>query len=96
MKKVTTCEICKGREPLEMHHIQSKKYNGPNAMWNIAFLCSECHYKVHSDNNERVVIEGKFMNQSSKVLIYRKVGEESITGLPDPKVVIVKRNKDKE
>ena len=89
MKSVKICEICKNdKVPLEKHHIQSKKYNGSNNLWNIAFICPLCHSDCHKG---QYIIEGKFMSSKSKVLIWRKSGEESITGLPDPQVVIVKR-----
>jgi len=91
LKPVSRCEICgTDKELLQSHHITSKCYGGSNSVWNLAFICPNCHSSVHEG---LVIIEGKFMSTKSKVLIYRNQGEDSITGLPDPKVHIVKRKK---
>jgi len=78
------CEICKKQTNfIKEHHIESKTYGGGNNESNKAYICSECHDKVHCGV---IIIEGRFGSMNGQILIFRNFGEESVTGLPDPKV----------
>lgn len=68
---------------MDKHHIISKKYGGSNKKNNIAKICQNCHRDVHMG---LLIIEGWVQSTSGMILIFRKKGEPSITGNPDPKV----------
>ncbi len=78
------CEICGTQTDfIKKHHIHSQTYGGTNEASNQAYICSECHDKVHCG---LIIIEGRFGSMNGKILIFRNYGEDSVTGLPDPKV----------
>jgi len=81
------CDICNKKINLDIHHIQSKVYGGKNIKWNRCKICPNCHRQVHIGF---IIIEGWFTSTSSTghTLIWRKKGEASITGIPDPQVWI--------
>lgn len=42
-----TCQMCSATDTmLEAHHINPKKYNGADSIYNLITLCSKCHDKV--------------------------------------------------
>ena len=80
------CEICGIDHPiLDSHHIQSKCYGGKNVSANRCSICPNCHRKCHLGH---IIIEGWFISTGGIVLIWRKKGEESITGTKDPEVYV--------
>lgn len=84
------CLICEKENLLEKHHIQSKCYNGTNDSSNISKICVSCHKLIHYG---LIIIEGWFASTGGIILIWRKLKEESITGLEDPKVWLYKNHK---
>lgn len=72
------CEICKKEQAFDKHHIKSKCFGGSDNKFNIAFLCCNCHKKVHLGE---IILEGKFSSTSGPTLIYHRKNEPSITGL---------------
>jgi len=87
---ISDCNICKSENDLDDHHIQSKSKGGGNQKWNLAPVCPNCHRKIHRG---RIIVEGFFFSITSggRTLVWRRKGEPSITGLPDPKVYILKK-----
>jgi hypothetical protein len=83
------CEICqKEYESCDKHHITSKMYGGSNRPGNIAIICPNCHRLVHKG---LVIIEGRFMSlPKGNIVAWHKHNEDSITGVKDPKVHIMK------
>jgi len=80
------CEICeKSFKYLEEHHIHSVSLGGSNKSWNKAKLCPSCHTLIHFGD---IICEGRFGNGKGTVLVWRKKGEESITGFDDPPVFL--------
>ena len=78
------CEICKQEYDFcKYHHIQSRCYNGSNKSYNRVYVCDKHHELVHYGI---IIIEGWFSSINGKILIWRKLGETTITGLEDPKV----------
>lgn len=85
------CEICKkGFESLDKHHIQSRSKGGSNHKCNIAYLCPNCHRLVHLG---KVIIEGRFETSNGYMPVWRTYKKESITGIKDPDVYIIKKKK---
>jgi len=81
------CEICNLDFPAkEKHHIHSRSLGGTEDKSNKCFLCPNCHTLVHIGD---IIIEGRFSSTAGPILIWRKKGEPSITGLPDPPVFIM-------
>lgn len=78
------CETCgKEKEFIKEHHIQSKSLGGSDDSYNKAFICSDCHDRVHYG---LIIIEGRFGSTKGNILIWRKFTEPSVTNLPDPPV----------
>lgn len=81
------CEMCKQEViDLDRHHIKSEKYGGSNKKKNIADICPNCHRGVHLG---LYVIEGRFFIKYGNILIWRKKGEPSITGVIPPPCYIM-------
>lgn len=72
------CEICKETELLCRHHLNGREIPGAEEEWNEAWICSNCHSRIHSGI---IVIEGWFVTDKGRTLIWHKKGEESITGM---------------
>ena len=84
-----SCVICKQYNIIVEHHIKSRCYGGSNKPYNKVKICPTCHSLVHYGE---IIIEGYYYcAPNGNTLIYRKKGEESITGMPDPKVWLYKR-----
>ena len=79
------CEICNKLEHCDNHHIYSLSKGGKNMLGNKCRLCPNCHRRVHMGE---IIIEGRFATSDGIIPIWRKKGEESITGLSDPPVWI--------
>jgi len=85
------CEVCsKDKDFIKKHHIQSRTLGGLDADYNFAYICSDCHDKVHYG---LIIIEGRFGSTKGNILVWRKFTEPSITGSSDP-VVWLKPNSD--
>lgn len=87
-EEITHCEICNNKfSKLQKHHIKSKCYGGNNNKYNLAHVCPNCHVRIHIGE---IICEGRFDScPSGNIVIWRKTGEESVSGLPDPKVYII-------
>lgn len=81
------CQICKkDKLTLDNHHIQSKKYGGKDLKYNIVEICPNCHRAVHLG---LLIIEGWFGSTEGRTLVWRKLGQDSITGIKEPEVYII-------
>lgn len=80
------CEICGKDMFLDEHHIRSKCYGGSDKLSNKANLCANCHKLVHYG---LIILEGRFDCTSGNILVWRKLHEQSVTDIEDPKVYIV-------
>ena len=86
----SNCEICPSEiKSTDKHHIHSRSKGGSNLPWNKARICPNCHRLVHTGE---LIIEGRFHSTGGNILVYRKKGEESVTGLPDPIVWLYSEN----
>lgn len=86
------CEICKKEVlSLDKHHIHSKSLGGKNNTRNIANICPNCHRLVHMG---LIILEGQFDTTHGQKLVWRKYGDESVTGLKDPPVYIQPNTED--
>ena len=84
---IGTCEVCGiNFKYLERHHIQSKSLGGTNGKDNIALICPSDHTLVHRGD---LIIEGRFFTSNGDLLMWRKRGEPSITGVSDPEVYLI-------
>ena len=79
------CTICNNAVARHRHHIVSKSMGGENRRSNYVELCPNCHDSTHRGE---IIIEGWCMTTSGRVLLWRKAGEETITGRT-PKVYII-------
>lgn len=71
------CRICKKSEILIEHHIHGRDIPDYNNSWNLCYICSNCHTKVH---HGLVIIEGWISTTDGLELIWHKQGEPSLTG----------------
>ena len=85
------CEICNKNRILESHHIKSRSKGGKDTKSNKCDICSNCHKLIHYG---LLIVEGRFDCTSGNIVIWRKLGEESITGFSDPEVYIVPGTED--
>ena len=83
---MNSCEICGKERILETHHIKSRNKGGRDVESNRVKLCSNCHKLVHYG---LIIIEGRFQCTTGNRPVWRKLGEESITGMKDPEVYII-------
>ena len=89
MKDMKPCEICKTMAFLQKHHIHSTCYGGEDKPFNKTFICPNCHAEVHFGFK---VLEGRFASSRGNIVVWRKKGEKSVTGMPDPKVWLYKED----
>lgn len=75
------CEICNQETYLDKHHIISRSKGGPNKSYNIAYLCPNCHRKVHRGV---IILEGRFMSCTGNILVWHHKNEGSITNVQEP------------
>ena len=71
------CPICEKQEILVEHHIRGKKIPNPNHMSNLAYVCSNCHNKIH---HGIIVLEGYFNTTDGMKLFWHYYKDESFTG----------------
>lgn len=71
------CDMCGNKAILEEHHISGRKIKNYNHPSNLANICANDHSEVHAG---RSIIEKWVSTSSGKVLLWHKVGEESLTG----------------
>jgi hypothetical protein len=83
MKERQLCEVCKTNTFLNEHHIHSTSLGGNDKPYNIARLCPTCHNEVHFG---ALILEGRFVSSRGNIIVWRRQGEKSITGLFDPPV----------
>lgn len=92
--EIKKCEICGKEINTDTHHINSISKGGKNHNSNKCELCPNCHRQVH---NGEIILEGKYLvscNETTQIeLVWRRKGEESITGLNDPVVWTYNDNK---
>jgi len=68
------CPICKTKTKLVCHHIHGRNIPRWDELWNLAWICPNCHDLTHDGE---YIIEGNFSGE----LIWHKKGEASITGI---------------
>jgi uncharacterized protein YlaI len=72
------CQICEAEDYFQKHRIISGAYGGKYTKDNTAYLCSNCHTKVHIS---QIILEGMFLTSSGYKLIWHRQEEPSITGM---------------
>ena len=71
------CPICNQKEILVEHHIKGKNIPNANHLSNLAYICDNCHRKIH----EGIIILEKYVQTTSGLeLFWHKNGTESMTG----------------
>ena len=71
------CPICNNQEILVEHHINGRDIPNPNHKSNLAYICSNCHLKVHKG---LILIEGWFMTTNGRELFWHNKNEKCFTG----------------
>ena len=80
-KNLSKCPICYKNIKLDKHHIRSKTFGGTDNKGNLCYICPNCHRKVHTGI---LILEGWWESiTNGKILVFRKKGEESVTGIRD-------------
>ena len=77
IKTKFSCDICLNSEYLVQHHIRGREIYNANHPFNLCDIYSNCHYEIHLG---RIIIEGWVMTTGGRTLLWRKQGEESVTG----------------
>jgi len=72
------CPMCEEAARLCEHHINGREIGRHEEEWNIAWICPNCHDKVHAGD---VTIEGWFKTTDGRKLIWKENGGDSITGM---------------
>jgi hypothetical protein len=72
------CDICNEKQLLVRHHLNGREIPGAEEEWNISWICSNDHENVHSGI---IIVEGWFVTDKGRTLIWHKKGEQSITGM---------------
>jgi len=75
-----SCSICGEVIKLDKHHIWSLSLGGPNKLWNVCYICPNCHRKIHTGN---LIVEGWFFTLAGRTLLYRNKNEVSVSGKKD-------------
>ncbi len=67
------CERCGAADPLELHHVVSRRLGGPNVDTNLRALCEECHKVENRENSSagRPIGSGKKEGEKFVPLIVR-------------------------
>lgn len=47
------CEHCERRPGTDPHHIRFRSQGGPDASWNLLWLCRTCHDDIHAGRTDR-------------------------------------------
>ena len=71
------CTICGTVIRLEIHHIRGRDIDNYNHRDNLVSLCPNDHLMIHTGE---ILVEGWFNTTSGREFIWRRRGEESITG----------------
>jgi uncharacterized protein YlaI len=71
------CPICNEQQILVEHHIRGRKIPNPNHPSNLAYICPNCHQKIHYGI---IVLEGYFKTTSGLELFWHHYKDESFTG----------------
>ena len=71
------CPICNNKELLVEHHIRGRKIDNPNHLSNLAYICPNCHQKIHYGI---IVLEGYFQTTNGLELLWNYYKDPSITG----------------
>lgn len=74
---LSKCEICLEEQILEEHHIRGRKIKNANHFTNLAYICSNCHTKVH---HGILVVENKHLTTNGYRLVWHYYKDASITG----------------
>jgi len=70
------CQICNEPEILVEHHINGRKFQNYNVWWNLAYICSNCHNKVH---HGIIIIEKWVQTTRGKELLWHYANEVGVT-----------------
>jgi uncharacterized protein YlaI len=65
------CPLCDRICPLVEHHIHGREVKNANHPSNLAWVCASCHDRIHTDVDDRIIIEGWFMTSKGRELIWR-------------------------
>lgn len=71
------CGMCGAKEFLIEHHISGRDIPNYNHPSNLAYICSNCHMKLHEGS---AVIERWVGSTSGKVLSWHMKGEQGVVG----------------
>lgn len=81
------CEIegCNETENLHAHHIiERTEENTNNNVFNLAILCPNCHFKVHSNSIKIIGVYPSTKLPNKRTLIYQINGKKNIEGINMP------------
>jgi hypothetical protein len=85
-----TCQQCKRKEHIQVHHIQHREDDGPDRPDNLVCLCEKCHRDYH--DGKIVLKEFKTLNKKNAVslrdaaamsIVSEKIYERSVELNPD-------------
>lgn len=71
------CPICLNNEILVEHHIHGRKIDDAEASWNKAYICDNCHRKLHEGI---IVLEDWVSTTEGLKLAWHLREEKGLTG----------------
>ena len=71
------CAVCNKQCLLVLHHIAGRKIPNWNKPWNEVWLCSDCHFELHSQFPNRIVIEEWISTTNGRELVWHRREEPS-------------------
>ena len=71
------CPICLRKEILVEHHIHGREILNAEASWNKAYICDNCHRKIHAGY---IVLEDWIGTSDGLKLIWHYSNENGLTG----------------
>lgn len=72
-----TCPICLLKNFLVEHHIEGRDIPNPNHSSNLAYICDNCHRKIHEGI---IIIEKWAMTSDGQQLLWHSVDKPSLSG----------------
>lgn len=70
------CDICESKRNINVHHktyeqlgCENLKDDGSGDIWNLQFLCRDCHKKWHFDENFKNIVSENSMKSFNQIIL---------------------------